>query len=233
MQRTAAAKINAGQLEPDNPGAEEVTAVYLFSKAHFLLLSRLKSIGMPETTLQFKQLSDNELFELIRKDHPGAFEILYRRHWLRLTDIAFKRLQSLQKAEDLVQDLFISLYQKRFETEITVSVQAYLNQALKYKILNEYRSARTRMNYQDEAVSHPVCKNDLAETAETRELRLRIREIASLLPEKCRLVFALSRNLNLTNKAIALQLNISVSAVEKHIARALKIYRTHLEAYAF
>jgi RNA polymerase sigma-70 factor (ECF subfamily) len=187
---------------------------------------------MPETRLHFAQLSDNELFERIRQDKEGAFEILYERHWLRLTDAAYRRLQSLQKAEDLVQDLFISLYQKRHTINITVSLHAYLNQALKYKILNAFRADKTRMIYREEAVFQPDCKNDLASSVDARALDQKIREISTLLPKKCRQVFELSRKWNKTNKEIAEHLNISISAVEKHIARALKIYRAQLEPYA-
>src|SRR3990170_2256579 len=95
----------------------------------------------------YYRLSDTELFALTKKEDIKAFEVLYKRHWPDLIDAAYKRLQSRSKAEDIVQELFISLYNKREVLEFTLSLKAYLNQALKYKVLNEYRSEQVRAAY--------------------------------------------------------------------------------------
>lgn len=186
---------------------------------------------MPLPRTDYNSLPDNELLSLVREDDFKAYESLYQRHWPRLFDAAYKRLGSRQKAEDILQDLFISLYKRRNEIDITVSLQSYLNQALKYKVLNEYRSNSVRTAFQKDFFFGSVCKNDLAEIFETKELSEKIENALSQLPPKCRQAFILSRNADLSNKDIAEQMQISVSTVEKHIVKALKILRDSVKQY--
>lgn len=181
--------------------------------------------------LPYRDLSDLQLFSLVKEDNTKAFEELYNRHWAGLVDTAYRRLQSSQRAEDLVQDLFISLYQKRQTVEFTVSLQAYLHQALKYKVLNEFRSDNTRQTYQKTLFFRDISKNDFANELEAKELHRKIDAVLESLPEKCRKVFLLSRRENRSNKDISQYLAISLSTVEKHIGKALKTLRTSLPEY--
>jgi RNA polymerase sigma-70 factor (ECF subfamily) len=180
---------------------------------------------MHRTDPRYLTLTDADLFRLTQKENDTkAYEILYYRYWPKLINAAYKRLASRQKAEDLVQELFLNVYQRRSQIEFSTSLQSYLNQALKYRILNEYRTANTRAAYKDFFLS-TICKNDFANEVEARELSQKIETVLASLPEKCRQVFLLSRKENRSNKEIAEQLNISVSTVEKHIVKALKILR--------
>lgn len=186
---------------------------------------------MSSPKLPYERYADKELFGLIQQDDTGAFEAFYRRYWPLLTDIAYKRIQSRAKAEDLVQDLFINLYQKRHTLEFTVSLEAYLRQALKYKVLNEFRSQNIRNQYQQSIFFSPVCKNDFAKDLEAKDLNKKIDKVMELLPEKCKIVFLLSRKENQTNKEISTCLQISISTVEKHISKALKVLRQCMQQY--
>jgi RNA polymerase sigma-70 factor (ECF subfamily) len=186
---------------------------------------------MPETTLLYEQLSDAELLQLTKQENIRAFEELYKRHWAFLIDIAYKRLQSRHKAEDLVQELFITLYQKRNSLEITFSLKAYLSQALKYRVLNEFRAEGIRTTYAQSLFFSDVCKNDFVEGLEAKELSKKIELSLAGLPSKCRQVFLLSRRENMSNKEISNELNISVSTVEKHIGKALKTLKDDIRKY--
>src|SRR5262249_2909947 len=108
---------------------------------------------------------------------------------------------------------------------------AYLSKALKYKILNEFRSDNTRNTYQ-RTLSANVTIVDFAGEVEAKDLRKRVNNILESLPEKCKKVFLLSRKENCTNKDISMHLEISVSTVEKHIGKALKTLRSGLPEYA-
>jgi RNA polymerase sigma-70 factor (family 1) len=186
---------------------------------------------MPETTLLLDELSDAELFQLTKRENIRAFEVLYRRHWAHLINAAYKRLQSRQRAEDIVQELFITLYQKRNFLEITVSLKAYLSQALKYRVLNEFRAEGIRSTHVKSLFLSDECKNDFVEGLEAKELHKLIEASLAGLPEKCRQVFLLSRREHMSNKEISNELNISVSTVEKHVGRALKTLKGHLKMY--
>lgn len=183
---------------------------------------------MPETYLLYSNMSDLQLFKLVKQDDRKAFEEIYSRHWAGLMNAAYRRLQSRQKAEDIIQDIFISLYQKRHTLDISISLKAYLYQALKFKILNVLRDEFNRAACQKDLFLKSGSKNDSAEYLEARDLNRRITRVLSILPEKCRHVFLLSRQENLSNKDISADLNISVSTVEKHIVKALKILRADL-----
>ncbi len=176
-----------------------------------------------------QQLSDRELLDLIKEDNKKAFEEIYNRYWNFLMQLALKHLQSKQKAEDTVQEIFISFYNRRHEFELTVSLRAYFSQALKFKVMNEFRSQVVRDTYTKHIRYVYACSGHKTyHICETKELAYHINRSINLLPEKCRQAFLLSRSEDLSYKDISGQLNISVSTVEKHISKALKFLKTNL-----
>ena len=179
----------------------------------------------------YQQLSDEQLFFQIKNDDQLALKELYDRYWSFLLDSAYKSLQSRDKAEDVVQDIFISLYQRRKVVELEVSLKAYLCKALKFKILNEIRSQLVRETYQKTVFFETSCKNDFATHYETKELKRLIDRSVEQLPEKCKQAFLLSRQENLSYKDISGELSISVSTVEKHISKALRFLKLILNLY--
>lgn len=181
--------------------------------------------------LHYQKLSDEELFGLVRQEDARAFEVLYARYWPLLIDTACRRIRSREKAEDLIQEIFISLYQKKQTIQFTVSLQAYLLQALKYKILNELRAVAVRMRHQEQLFLNNQCKIDFAGDVEAKEMQHRIHQSIQSLPEKCKQVFHLSRYEFQSNKHISNRLAISVSTVEKHITKALHQIRRDLQLY--
>jgi RNA polymerase sigma-70 factor (family 1) len=188
---------------------------------------------MFQTHLPYHHLSDSELFNLSGRENTEAFEVLYTRYWSKLTDAASRKLQSRQKAEDIVQEIMVSLYSKRSALEFTSSLDAYLKQALKFKISNEFRSMAIKSAYAKNLFFSENGKNDFAVSLEAKELRSRIARVLEKLPEKCRHAFHLSRNENMNNKQIAQAMNISVSTVEKHIGKALRALRENLSFYSY
>ena len=165
---------------------------------------------------------------MVQQNDTKAFEELYKRYWPVLVNSAYKRLNSKEKAEDIVQNIFIDIYRRRAKIELTNSLKAFLYQALKFKVLNAYRSEAISNKYQNHIFLGPACKNDLANELEAKELEANINTTLNLLPEKCRQVFLLSRKDNLSNKDVSIRLSITISTVEKHITKALKILKKSL-----
>ena len=186
---------------------------------------------MRTANTEYGLLSDNELFALSRKDDNEAYEVLYFRHWPRLVDTAYRRLVSKQRAEDIIQDLLINVFRRRHEIELTGSLQSYLNQALKYRILNEYRANSVHAGVHRDLFFNQLCKNDFAHQLEEKELSNCIETALSRLPEKCKEAFLLSRKDHLSNKEISERMQISVSTVEKHIGKAIKFLRETMKVY--
>jgi RNA polymerase sigma-70 factor (family 1) len=183
---------------------------------------------MRANNLFYLYAKDVDLFSLVKASDEKAFEELYNRHWPILFNVACRRLDSRQKAEDIVQNIFVDLYSRRAAIEFTVSLRAYLLRALKFKVINEYRSASYRNKLRRSLFVDETRKVDFTHPLEAKDLERRIDLILDRLPEKCKKVFLLSRKENLSYKDISDGLCITVSAVEKHISKALKILKYHI-----
>lgn len=159
--------------------------------------------------------SDEQLLRLIKEDNELAFEELYSRYWKRMFAMAFLRLERRQIAEDVVQDVFTTLWQRREVLEI-VSVEAWLATAVKYKVITLLNRQLAREivtkeppdnSYRDHLLDHRLLEQQLSKEV-------------NKLPERCRLVFIYNHELGYSNREIAETLNISEKAVEKHITTA-------------
>lgn len=177
-------------------------------------------------SMNYSDLTDLELFALVKQDDNRAFEELYHRYVFILKDIARKKLGQSDRAEDIVHDIFLSLYHRRHHLEI-LNFSAYIHRSLKFGINNELRHLIVRRNH-SALFSMPVCKTDLAENLEAKQLNNKIHKVLKKMPDKCRHAFILSRFEQFPYKKISATLNISVSTVEKHIIKALNIMRTEL-----
>jgi len=179
----------------------------------------------------YQPFSDEHLFLLVQQDDKKAFEVLYNRYWAFLLNAAYKPLQARDKAEDLVQDIFISLYQRRKSITLVVSLRAYLCKALKFKLLNELRSQMVRDAYSAFTITRTVERTDFDIAAESKELEQVLHQSVEQLPEKCKTAFLLSRQGDFNYNAISEKMDISVSTVEKHISKALSTIRLNLNLY--
>jgi RNA polymerase sigma-70 factor (ECF subfamily) len=132
---------------------------------------------------------------------------------------------------DIVQDVFVWIWQQRQQIKVHTSVQAYLKTAVKYKLANYIRSGKVRQDLLDNWVMETTYTHTGQDSAELRELKAIIQQTIEGLPEKCREVFTLSRNHGLTNQQIAEKLGISVKTVENQMTIALRRLRAHTREY--
>lgn len=182
----------------------------------------------------YSAYSDQELTALLKEGDHAAFTEIYNRFWKVLLNLAYQRLKSVEASEELVQDLFISLFQRREELELQSTLAAYLKTALKYRVFNLMRSEKVAIAHQDSlgraTYNAPATPEEIYEHS---ELRNKIYKVASRMPEKCREVFLMSRFEQLSQQEIADRLDISVSTVQKHITKALSILKTEFEAHQY
>jgi len=174
---------------------------------------------------------ESVLVPLLQQGDKGAFAAIYDYYWQPLIDFAYKRLKSLEDSEEVVQEVFINLFERRTTLEIHTSLNSYLKTAVRYKVYNKYREWLS--NKQQHRIAHleDVAELPGIDTLEYKELNEKLHESINKLPEKCREVFILSREEKLSNKAIADRLGISINTVEKHIGKALQILRNDLHQY--
>lgn len=174
--------------------------------------------------------TDEQLIQLLSGGDRKAFEYIFKKYWPLLFDAAYKRVNSKEVAEEIIQELFTYLWCKRGNIQLTQSFSTYIYVALKYRIFNHIRTELNKKKYaQWVTESQPRFINAVEENILFNELNSNIEREINNLPERCKQVFQLSRKENLTFKEIALKLDISINTVEKHIGKALKILRTNLK----
>lgn len=170
----------------------------------------------------YSTYTDNELVALLQQDDQQAFEALYDRYWNLLFAQAFRKLDNAQEAEDLVQQLFIEIWERRARIRITHTLNRWLAAAVKYKVMTVYSSRYYRMRPSGEIKEELPSDAPLSHTIiELQELLSRLERLVEALPERPRMVFRMSRDAQLSRKEIAEQLNISEKTVENHLTRAL------------
>jgi RNA polymerase sigma-70 factor (family 1) len=174
--------------------------------------------------------SDEGLLERLAMNDKAAFTALYRRYWERLFVTTVKVIGSKEDAADIVQEVFVSLWNRRRDLSLTSTLAAYLQTSVKYKAINYIEKNITRRNYLKtmgdvEAASPAPSAEVLLHTKEVREL---IQSVIGNMPPKMREVYQLSREEHLSHKEIAARLGISDETVKKHIQHALQLLKTAL-----
>ena len=180
----------------------------------------------------YQSYTDAELLLLLSQDSEEAFEVLYHRHWENIYKAAFVLLKDSSASKDVVQDIFIWLWQKRNQLEIQ-TLPAYLKTAVKFKVANYIRSVNMRESFFETLGKLTITENapEAAEITEMKELKAIIINAVELLPDKCRTIYKLSRNENLTNQQIADQLGLSVKTVEGQMTIALRRIKGAIDPY--
>jgi len=183
---------------------------------------------MPILTL-IKPYTDQQLLDLIRTDDRGAFTELYNRYWDKTYAVALHRLDDEHEAEEVVQEVFLSIWQRRATLQLTHTVATYLAVAVKYKVINHLaKQYRRQLQHDELTMTSPIVADSTADWLYEKELRQLLEKTISQLPEKCRIVFLLSRDENKTYAEIAAELNISQKTVEAHMSKALRELRETL-----
>jgi RNA polymerase sigma-70 factor (family 1) len=170
-----------------------------------------------------------ELLRLVARGDERAFRTIYDRYWKRLFVLAFTRLRSREDAEEIIQTVFSNLWARRQTLEIRHSLPTYIAAVTKYEILKRLATQR-----KESLVSRNAFAKELEDCysrnwLDYRQLVDQIEKTVQLLPDKCRLVFRLSRESGLTEKQIAETLNIAPKTVQAHLHKALKRLRTTLQ----
>jgi RNA polymerase sigma-70 factor (family 1) len=173
------------------------------------------------------QASDEALVEMLRADHAWALKEIFTRYHVRLFRRAAGVLRDDDQAKDLVQDVFIDLWNRRQTSDIRI-LSHYLFRAIKFQVLKQLRNGKIHDHHLKLAQKVQFA-NQTEEMLNFEQLEMQLQKAIELLPSRCREVFFLSRYQSLSHKEISAQLNISPKTVEAQISKALSILRSRLE----
>ena len=166
----------------------------------------------------------------IREGNATAFEGVFRTYYRRLCGVVYAYVGLAETAEEIVQELFLRIWRQRESLEITESLQGYLFRAARNEALNHLKHRRVELQWRgreqtaDQRVA-PSADDALAE----RELSRAIEAAIAALPERCRMVFMMSRRQGLSYAEIGDALGISVKTVEVQIGKALRTLRERVD----
>jgi RNA polymerase sigma-70 factor (ECF subfamily) len=181
----------------------------------------------------FKAYSDEGLLKLLKQQELGAFEEIYVRYWKKLYSAAYKRVQSREIAEEIVQDIFTSLWMKRHVLDVDV-LSAYLFTAVKYKIINHLEKEMSRKLYSEVQLQSSVpVDNSTEEAVLLNELNVALEKEIQKLPPKRQQIFKMSRQEHLSIKQVASHLGISEKTAENQLGKALKVLKVNLKHFNF
>lgn len=162
------------------------------------------------------------------QDAALNFEIIFKSHYVMLCNAANNIVKDMNTAEDVVQDVFLKLWQKKDSLKIS-NYKTYLYKATIHAAFDFLKNNKRNLSFSDKEKIQAYENAD--STIDGRELEIKIADALDRLPSKCKLIFLLSRYEQLKYKEIAEQLNISVKTVENQMGIALGKLRNELRPF--
>jgi RNA polymerase sigma-70 factor (ECF subfamily) len=176
--------------------------------------------------LTIKLYDDAELADLLKLGDEPAFTEIYNRYWDKLYFIAHKLLKDTDNAEEIVQEVFLTLWRKKETLEIQ-SLTQYLAAMTRYAVYRHL--AKEKQLKENKNIVSLLNIDGVAEMNIDNKILLEIiYQLSNKLPEKCRLVFQYNKLQDMSLADVAEKLDISQKTAEGHLTKALRTIRTSL-----
>lgn len=169
--------------------------------------------------------------QVINADSSVAFERIFKTYFKSLHGYACTIVKDETTAEEMVQNVFYKLWEKKDNIAAMQSETAYLYRSVYNECLNYLKHDKVKMAHQAHTLRHSSEADNGADTTSLRELEQKIDTALKDLPEQCRTIFQMSRFEELKYREIADKLGLSVKTVENQMGKALKILRVKLAEY--
>ncbi|WP_316734555.1 RNA polymerase sigma factor [Pedobacter aquatilis] len=174
--------------------------------------------------------NDNVLFDLLRQGDEVAFGKIYKLHWVELYNAAYKRLPEKEKCQDIIQNVFADLWNRKAELDLQNPL-AYLHTAVRFQVLKQFHKSNKHnlfnLTFEQKLISPLQTDGDLLE----KEVRVLIELFIKALPEKRRKIFLLHYFEGLSTAKISVELNVSQKTVQNQLTtatHALRFKLTHM-----
>lgn len=201
----------------------------------FLMVFNNFSIFIPKLLTMLKREINREelfIFQRMVDGDQRAFRFFFDKYYTDLCRFIYLYTNDAEMAEELAQEIYVYLWDNRNKITIHSSVKSYLYSASKNKSLNYIRNEKIKNrvleNYKEQQTDTRQPEEYYLDTSQLQEI---LKKSIASLPERCREIFLLSREKNLSHKEIAEKLAISPKSVENQIGIALKKLREQLRPY--
>jgi len=177
---------------------------------------------------------DLDIIDALKKQDKKRFEVFYKKYYRPLFTVAYRYVGNTEIAEEIVHDVFITIWNKADQLNIQSSMKSYLFRSIVNSSLNHIKKEKTKSEKQSayEIAVGQELDNVGDETNEAEEKLLKgLEDALELLPDKCKQVMYLSRFGKLKQQDIADQMEISIKTVKNHLTYGFKKLREHLEKH--
>ncbi|MEO9477440.1 MAG: RNA polymerase sigma-70 factor [Cyclobacteriaceae bacterium] len=177
---------------------------------------------------------DNEILSQLRQGDESALKHLFDNHFQSFYKYACRIVNDTGVAEEIVQDVFINLWNKKDELTINISLVGYLKTSVKNRCLNHLKKKYVVLETNnDDHITAVMHTGSAHEMLQKDELQILITKGINGLPAKTKLIFSMSRNLDLSHRQIAEELDITQKGVEYHMTNALRHLRHFLANHGY
>ncbi|MEQ8241509.1 MAG: RNA polymerase sigma-70 factor [Cyclobacteriaceae bacterium] len=171
-------------------------------------------------------LSDQELFSKIKAGNKSVFKQLFDDYYQDLYRFCLSMVRAEMISEEIVQDAFVYLWEKRENIQIKTSLKSYLFTTVRNKSINYIKNELPKQQLSENLSAASLFIND--DEQEDQALRIKVQTAIDQLPVKCKQIFILSRYSGYTYKEISEELEISVKTVENQMGIAFQKLRLFL-----
>ena len=176
-------------------------------------------------------VSELEILDILKTKPNLALRSLYSSYYRYVCSVVYKMTGDASMAEDITQEVFLEVWKRRETLDVTSTLKGYIRKVAVNKTLNHIRSKKMNFEQEDSVLHVPSKENSTQKILEAEDLQKAINTAVESLPERCRLIFGLSRYEEKTYREIADDLSISIKTVENQMSKALKIVRSAVLEY--
>ncbi|MGE5456963.1 MAG: RNA polymerase sigma-70 factor [Methanococcaceae archaeon] len=176
---------------------------------------------------------EQELLHQLKIGNEKAYHAVFSNYFSVLVAFANKYVSDLDMSREIVQVVFVKLFEKRKSLEITISLKSYLYKMVYNDCLNTINSKKISSKHYSQYALQMDQLTDYQDVMEQTEKEMRIYKALDKLPPQCKLIIQQSRLEGKKNKEIAEELNISIRTVETQISKALKLLKTGINFFFY
>lgn len=197
-----------------------------------LICRAIANFGMKESDNYNLNTDSKLLINRLKRGEEAAYEMLFREYYQLLTVFANKYVRDIETSKEIVQDLFVHLYEKRNRLDINSSLKSYLFRSTQNRSINYINAQKIRNKYAEHVkFNTSLEENSLENEVNKTELEHALYRAIDDLPPKCQTIFKMNRFEGLSNNEIAEKLSLSKRTIETQISKALKILRIKMKPF--